>query len=138
MFQEDWLMRQVRQLAEALLRAFQQRDPAAEAQADQTARELLGMDLATIRALPFEEVAALLAPRMGEQLARMWLLEARGRYDAAEDELFALVDAGFPDAVALGLGFYDRMRALPDDVLEAGGLPRDEVEQGAIDLLSRG
>ncbi len=62
--------------------------------------------------------------------------EAVGRYDRAEDFLFDLLDAGNNPAetAELARAFYARLLALPDAALEAGNLPRDEVEEGLARL----
>lgn len=59
--------------------------------------------------------------------------EAVGRYDAAENILFDLVehDRTF---VAEGVRFYERLRAKRDEELEQGNLPRDEIEASMKDL----
>ena len=59
--------------------------------------------------------------------------EAVGRYDAAENILFDLVehDRTF---VAEGVRFYERLRAKRDEELEKGNLPRDEIEASMKDL----
>lgn len=55
--------------------------------------------------------------------------EAEGRLAEAENELYELADE---QAVtkAEGDGFYERLAACADDVLEAGGLAREELEEG--------
>jgi hypothetical protein len=62
--------------------------------------------------------------------------ESVGQYDDAENVLLAHIDAydENPDAVAFGQDFYRRLLLQPDTVLEAGGLPRDEVEDGLAQL----
>lgn len=57
-------------------------------------------------------------------------LETRGRYALAEDEIFDWAETGEEAARAEGLAFYERLRAMNEDVLQRGGLPRDEVAQG--------
>jgi hypothetical protein len=55
----------------------------------------------------------------------------RGAYARAEDALFAWLAHEPGDAVArAGTGFYEHLRGLRDDELEAGDLPRDEVDEG--------
>ena len=59
--------------------------------------------------------------------------ERVGRFDEAEDALFnAARSAPAGDGLwEIGSGFYERLRGLDDRELEEGGLPRDEVEDGA-------
>ncbi|MDQ3460312.1 MAG: DUF6483 family protein, partial [Deinococcota bacterium] len=56
----------------------------------------------------------------------------------AEDVLFSLLEAA-PDELLLeqGRSFYRTLLSLDDDSLEAGGLPRDEVEEGLGELERR-
>lgn len=72
--------------------------------------------------------------------------ELIGRFDQAENMLYRLLaaEAGTPpvsqryaEAVAFGESFYVRLLAESDDVLAAGGLPRDEAEDGLAALRSR-
>lgn len=62
-------------------------------------------------------------------LAVMNWHEREGRFAEAENVLFELLE--FPDAdAAEGWRFYERLSLETDDRLEAGGLPRDELESG--------
>jgi hypothetical protein len=55
----------------------------------------------------------------------------RGDFARAEDTLFAWLDQHPGDRVArAGEAFYDHLAALGDEALDAGGLPRDEVDEG--------
>jgi hypothetical protein len=62
--------------------------------------------------------------------------EAIGRFDAAENVLFDVVqqDATF---IVEGLKFYERLRAKSAEELERGNLPRDEVEASVKELEKR-
>ena len=53
-----------------------------------------------------------------------------GEFCRAEDELFAALEAGDPEAPAAAVEFYAALNRLPDEVLEAGNFPRDEIEAG--------
>lgn len=66
--------------------------------------------------LPAEAVRAVAARR-----------EQEGRYAEAENGLYELYERGEADAGELA-AFYERLMKLPDDMLEAGGLPRAEIE----------
>lgn len=59
--------------------------------------------------------------------------ETLGNYAKAEDALFALRAKQIPSSGAEAVSFYERLLAHPDAVLAAGGLPRDEVEEGLAD-----
>lgn len=61
--------------------------------------------------------------------------EARGRYAAAEDALFAWRETGDPAARSEGTAFYNRLLSLNDAELENGDLPRPEVNQGLEEFL---
>lgn len=56
--------------------------------------------------------------------------EACGEFARAEDQLYALEDAGDPHFERLAEAFYRRLLPLPDATLTAGSLPRAEVEEG--------
>lgn len=68
------------------------------------------------------------------------LAEAEGRFDEAEDQLFDLIaeHPGDPELIATGADFFERLLALTDEALAAGGLSRDEVEQGLAELRAAG
>lgn len=57
----------------------------------------------------------------------------RGEYAEAEDGLFGLLETlgATPEVLTRGEQFYAHLRKISDAKLEAGGLPRDEVEEGA-------
>lgn len=88
--------------------------------------------------------ALLAALRPHELPARTWqqlwrFFERRGEFGRAEDALFALLEQepDTPGLVEMGLEFYRRLLKRHDDELEAGNLPRDEVEAGMVELESR-
>jgi tetratricopeptide (TPR) repeat protein len=62
--------------------------------------------------------------------------EQGGTYSKAEDALFALLESapGHADALGMGVAFYERLLALGDATLDAGGLPRAEVEAGLEEI----
>jgi hypothetical protein len=64
--------------------------------------------------------------------------ESIGQFDEAENVLLDHIDAneGDLDAVAFGQDFYRRLLLQPDGALEAGGLPRAEVEDGFTQMTS--
>jgi tetratricopeptide (TPR) repeat protein len=65
------------------------------------------------------------------------LYEQTGKFAAAEDRLFQLIEATSEDerVVAQGMTFYQRLLARDDHELKSGGLPREEVAQGLAELM---
>ncbi|MEV3428083.1 DUF6483 family protein [Paenibacillus larvae] len=53
-----------------------------------------------------------------------------GHYDLAENALYDLLEAGEKDTGQLGFHFYERLLGLPEELLESGGLPIEEVKDG--------
>ncbi|MFB6375964.1 MAG: DUF6483 family protein [Bradymonadaceae bacterium] len=79
-----------------------------------------------------------------DEIAEIWRvafrIEAdRQHFPAAEDALFhALELTSNPgEIVEAGIAFYERLRELPDEVLERRGLPRQEVEAALEELTDR-
>lgn len=60
--------------------------------------------------------------------------EAAGRFSKAEDALFHLRETDPDDWTADATVFYNRLLALSDGALEAGGLPREEVRAGLLEV----
>ncbi len=68
----------------------------------------------------------------------LWLgCEALGMFARAEDKLYALDDSEPRLHAREGEAFYRRLLAREDDELDAGGLPRDEVEDGLSRWMER-
>ena len=69
----------------------------------------------------------LLPPAINLRLFRYY--EENNLFADAEDQFFAMLDEepDSPELIELGVAFYERLLDLPDDLLEAGGLPREEV-----------
>ena len=65
--------------------------------------------------------------------------ERKGEFGKAEDALFALLDAapGSREVLDLGIAFYERLRGQSDAALDAGNLPRQELESGLDELRER-
>jgi len=59
--------------------------------------------------------------------------ERRGQFDKAENRWYAMLNDGDARASEVA-AFYERMQAMTDDRLEAGGLPREEVLLGIAEL----
>ncbi|MBW7455679.1 DUF6483 family protein [Paenibacillus sepulcri] len=62
--------------------------------------------------------------------------DADKRYDQAENMMYELLEDGALSAEE-ALSFYQRLLLLPDELLEAGGLPRDEVKDGQRSVMNR-
>jgi hypothetical protein len=62
--------------------------------------------------------------------------ELTGRYDKAEDVLFALIDDD-PAHIPKALAFYERLLTKSSDELSRGNLPRSEVEEAIQELEQR-
>jgi len=81
-------------------------------------------------------LTALDGPTLGRLLA--WF-EARDRFDRAEDSLFAWLGKSGEHAAAhaAGLALFERLWALPDARLQAGGLSSQDVLDGLADLQAQ-
>ncbi|SFI89409.1 hypothetical protein SAMN02799624_02539 [Paenibacillus sp. UNC496MF] len=93
------------------------------------------LDAPAMLRTPSEE-AEELAGRLGEyelpgatKLLMLEWYEGDRRYDEAENMLHELLEDGALTR-AEAVDFYSRLLLLPDESLEAGGLPRDEVLDG--------
>lgn len=64
------------------------------------------------------------------------LTEAEGSFAEAEDQLFHLIaeHPGDPDLTTTGIAFFERLLTLTDEALVAGGLSREEAEEGLAEL----
>jgi len=86
-------------------------------------------------------VAALQSAPLPVRSAAMLMqhYERTGEFAKAEDALFAMLDAepDNPAIVEFGLTFYERLRSQSDAALDAGNLPRAEVEAGLSQLKRR-
>ncbi len=62
--------------------------------------------------------------------------EAAGRFGAAEDALFRVLELlpSQPQVLERGRALYTKLLTLTDEALEAGNLPRDEVEESLAEL----
>ena len=73
------------------------------------------------------------------EAALMQHYERMSQFDKAEDCLFALFEADPENEaiVSFGIAFYERLSRHSDKALEAGGLPRTEVEEGLLEFRRR-
>lgn len=116
MFEEDWLIRQIREIAAfiwSLLSGKSVRPVSGELRAEKEKAE----------------AENLLYRRL------MQLLRA-GRLAEAEDALFAAARSEDPEALKAGLLFYEEANLLSDDALEGMGFRRKELSDGLIDLCA--
>ncbi|MBX5444980.1 DUF6483 family protein [Sphaerobacter sp.] len=92
-------------------------------------RAIEGVDT-VLRALDGYELPVRVRDELWQHFAR------RGQYARAEDWLFTLVDdpEAPDDLLDRGVAFYVRLCERSDADLEAGNLPRDEVEAGLAEL----
>jgi len=96
---------------------------------------LLDVETKDMPKTPAEEVRELLALLHKYELppeTKLLLLEwneSERRYDLAENILYELIEDGVLNLEAAD-DFYQRLLLLPEDLLEAGGLPRDEIIDG--------
>jgi hypothetical protein len=69
---------------------------------------------------------------------RIWqYFEKEGKYSRAEDLLYELYEeTPEDDLFGQGISFYDRLMQKNDQQLNAGDLPRDEVEEGRLKWLT--
>ena len=65
--------------------------------------------------------------------------EQTGQFAKAEDALFAMLDLEPENGkiVEFGIAYYGRLQGQADALLDAGGLPRAEVEEGLKELEGR-
>ena len=73
----------------------------------------------------------------GEELAAFRFFLEGEAFDWAEDALFFALEGGCPEAQAQGLAGFEGIRALSDERLSRGGLPREELEALIQELQAR-
>lgn len=88
-----------------------------------------------------EELLEALAPYELPDSAKRLLMEwheSQGRYDKTEDVMHELLESGALTA-ADAAGTYERLLGMSDERLEAGGLPRTEIEQAlsALEAINK-
>jgi hypothetical protein len=76
---------------------------------------------------------------MRTQAMLMRHYERTGQFAKAEDALFAMVeeDPGNAKLLEFGISFYERLKGQSHAALNAGNLPRPEVDAGLADLQKR-
>lgn len=113
-YQDDWLMRQINLMARAI------------------AQLALGKDT-SIQYNLHREVKP--GDAAGDLRSMLTVLVAQGRFGEAEDLLYDSIRPDRPDDLKLGLDFYTNLNCLPDEVLETGDFPREEIKSGIEDLM---
>ncbi|MCQ6558826.1 DUF6483 family protein [Paenibacillus mendelii] len=99
------------------------------------------LDAPSVLKTPTEEAFELLADLKGYELpaeTKQLLLEwheAERRYDLAENVLYELMEDDVLTKADAD-DFYSRLLLLPEESLEAGGLPRDEIIDGRRQLYA--
>jgi hypothetical protein len=76
---------------------------------------------------------------MTTQAMLMRHFEQGGQFGRAEDALFSMIEAEQENSALLdfGINFYQRLQTKADNALQEGNLPRNEIEAGLAQLLSR-
>lgn len=113
-FRQDWLMRQVDMLVQALARLLLGKD------AGDTLLEELNESGTTEAFDPFA--------------AQLNALLDMGRLNEAENLLFDRAGGGDLACIQSGLAFYARLNQKDDGFLESHGFSRDEVREGLEDF----
>lgn len=73
MYEDDWVLRQIRQLGQAIARLLRG-ETVEQQELDTASREALGLDLATIDALPVDALVRLATPGDDRALERLRLM----------------------------------------------------------------
>lgn len=112
MFEQDYIMRQIHQIIEILMKVIFNID-----------NRYLSIDL--IKDTETRETA-------DDMLKNAEI----GNINEAENKLFELIENRTMDSLLAGLIFYSYLNEKDDDYLEINGFSRDEVEDGIKYLLS--
>lgn len=112
-YEEDWMMRQINMMARML------------------AQLALGEDT-SVRYDLHREIKP--GEAAGDLRSMLTVMIAQGRYGEAEDLLYDSIRPDHPEDLKLGIDFYTNLNCLPDEALEAGNFPREEIQSGLEDL----
>lgn len=112
MFEQDYIMRQIRQIIRVLVKVLFNID-------DETPSLLL------IQNTESKEAA-------GKLLNKIDI----GKINEAVNELSEMIKKGTMDNLLIGIIFYSYLNGKDDDYLEANGFRRDNIENGIKHLLS--
>lgn len=111
-FEEDYLMKMVKQAVRALVSLA------------------LGKDLPPYE-LPDEQKNYTDTDRLYATLIQ---LANEGKFDEAENLLFENIDTGIQDIFRLGINFYLYVNEFPNQQLESNGYSREEIIEGIQDF----
>ncbi len=117
MYHRDWLMRQIESITRYVFSLVLGKGA-----------ELTG-DVRLETERPTDGDTGRLAFRLAE-------LVRAGQLCAGEDLLLAAVAEGDPEALPVGLRFYNELNALPDETLLRCNFPRDEILSGLRELCA--
>ena len=115
-YQQDWMMRQIEIIVEALLRILFHKTP--------VKTELNGeqMSLTGVKQVLLEKLRAYIR---------------EGRFCEAEDLLYEKLDLNDHEILAATIQFYGELNALSDEELEAHNFSREEILTGLTDVCKR-
>lgn len=113
MFEQDYIMRLIKELVRTLLKLLFHIDT----------------DSPTVELLKKAEQKALLN-------ALLDMVE-EGRIDEAENEIYEMTETLDKDSLEIAVLFYSYLNDKSDEFLEENHFSRDEVKQGLKDLISR-
>ena len=114
MYHQDWLIRQISMLVQAIARViFGKQTPVYEVRDD------------------------IYRPRSDALHQELTALLAEGQVNGAENLLFDSVDVNNLDDLQVALGFYDRLNRWDDDKLERCGFSREEIQEGLEEIMER-
>lgn len=114
MYQEDWIMRQIKLLTTAI------------------AKIAFGKDVAVYEILDNTDQSA-----TDELYLYLLRLIGDGKINEAEDLLFQSLNPDNPDMLLLALDFYQRLNTLCDEELEQKNFSRREIHDGLRDVEAR-
>ena len=113
-YEDDWLMRQINMMVKAVAQLACGKDFS------------ISYDLHR-QVKPGEE---------GSDLrSQLLVLISQNRLCDAEDLLYGSLPSSGADGLKIGLDFYATLNCLPDQTLEEGHFPRDEIQSGLEDLM---
>lgn len=113
MFEQDYVMRLVREIARMLAKILFNID--SKGFADEILDEIEEKD----------------------ELRRLLEHIDNGRINEAENRLFALLDEGAADSIAMAIVFYSHLNDKSDEFLQANNYSRQEVQEGIEGIAKR-
>ncbi|MCD8156940.1 MAG: DUF6483 family protein [Clostridiales bacterium] len=111
MYEQDYIMRYIKEMVRALLKLLFHIDTASQMQER--------MDEKTLQI--YEYLTGLID---------------KGDINTAENQLYELIDAGDPDGLKLALLFFDYLNEKSDDFLESNGFTRNEIRDDLDSIVS--